>query len=87
MTKLPLQSTNPAVSRGRSLRNEWLDLPTELRFPVIAAIIADTTAKVFTWGSLIKRPANKVRGPKWAWVLVSFVNGIGPISYVLFGRK
>ncbi len=34
-----------------------------------------------------RRPAQQVRGPKWAWAAASFINFIGPISYFLFGRK
>ena len=30
----------------------------------------------------------RTRGPKWAWVLVIlFVNLIGPVVYLLFGRE
>jgi hypothetical protein len=34
-----------------------------------------------------RRPGSQVRGPKWAWALVSFINFVGPISYFMFGRK
>jgi Phospholipase_D-nuclease N-terminal len=35
---------------------------------------------------LVRR--EKTRGPKWLWVLVIlFINFIGPIIYLLFGRE
>ena len=33
-----------------------------------------------------RRPADEIRGPKLLWVLVSFINFIGPLSYFRFGR-
>ena len=34
-----------------------------------------------------RRPAAEIRGNKWIWTGVSFINFVGPISYFLFGRK
>jgi len=36
---------------------------------------------------LHRRPAAEVRGNKWLWTGISFVNFIGPITYFIFGRK
>ncbi|MBO9532974.1 MAG: hypothetical protein J7513_08380 [Solirubrobacteraceae bacterium] len=33
------------------------------------------------------RPADQVRGPKKAWYPALFVNFIGPLSYLRFGRR
>jgi hypothetical protein len=35
---------------------------------------------------IYRRPAEQVRGSKWAWTAVSFINFAGPISYFAFGR-
>lgn len=72
---------------GESLRADWFDLPTELRFPLVGLTFAELLAKVGMWISLYRRPAEKVRGPKWMWVLASFLNGVGPAAYWTFGRK
>jgi hypothetical protein len=82
-----LDTSLSSETRIRSLRAEWLDLPTEFRFTAIAAVVVDVTAKIITWRSLIRRPVEKVRGPKWAWVVVSLINGVGPLSYLVLGRK
>jgi Phospholipase_D-nuclease N-terminal len=34
-----------------------------------------------------RRPAEQVRGSKWVWTAVSFINFAGPISYFAFGCK
>ena len=36
---------------------------------------------------LARRPANKVRGPKAAWALASFVQTVGPIAHFAVGRR
>ena len=36
---------------------------------------------------LSRRPARKVRGDKRLWVAASFVNYVGPIAYLTYGRK
>lgn len=71
----------------RSLRADWLDLPTEYRFPLLALIIVEFASKVATWVSLSRRPVDTVRGPRWLWFLLTFVNGLGPAAYWIFGRK
>jgi hypothetical protein len=36
---------------------------------------------------IVRRPAAAIRGPRWLWLLVSFVNFVGPITYFVAGRK
>jgi hypothetical protein len=36
---------------------------------------------------LRRRPARKVRGDKRLWVAASFVNYVGPLAYLTYGRK
>ncbi|BAU95897.1 hypothetical protein N24_1635 [Corynebacterium suranareeae] len=71
----------------KSLRADWLDLPTELRFPLIFAVVAEFATKVSVWVSLKNRAPEKVRGPKWMWFLLTFLNGVGPAAYWAFGKK
>lgn len=70
-----------------SLRADWLDLPTELRFPIIIAAVGEFALKVSVWVSLSRRKARFVNGPKWMWATLTAINGIGPAAYWLFGRK
>jgi hypothetical protein len=48
---------------------------------VQAALLAAALVDVY------RRPQEEIRGSKLAWILVSFVNFVGPVSYFLFGRK
>lgn len=48
-----------------------------VQFALLAAALVD----------IYRRPGEEIQGNKVLWILVSFVNFIGPISYFLFGRK
>lgn len=66
---------------------KWNDLSTPAKIGVIVATVAELGAKIGVWRDLSRRPAEKVRGPKWMWVALSFVNGLGPGAYFTIGRK
>lgn len=57
--------------------------------PYIAPIIViDLILVVVALIDLSRREPQRVRGPKWAWVLVSlFISTLGPIAYFVFGRR
>jgi hypothetical protein len=38
------------------------------------------------WWDLARRPADRVRGPKWLWAPVIAVNFAGPVLYFSCGR-
>lgn len=53
-------------------------------------ILAATAAVALLISALVsikRREANQIRGKKIYWVLISFVDFIGPITYFIFGRK
>ncbi|NOZ51476.1 MAG: PLDc_N domain-containing protein [Chloroflexi bacterium] len=53
---------------------------------LIPIVLLELALVVFALVDLRRRPNTK--GPKWAWALVIlFVNLIGPILYLLFGRE
>ncbi|RNE49176.1 PLDc N-terminal domain-containing protein [Corynebacterium alimapuense] len=52
-----------------------------------ALTIADVVAKTAVLIDIYRRPAEDIRGPKWVWVLAQALNGVGPASYWMFGRK
>ncbi|MGA4506278.1 PLD nuclease N-terminal domain-containing protein [Propionibacteriaceae bacterium G1746] len=60
--------------------------PTSKKLLGVAAAV-EFAAKVCMWVDLAKRPADQVKGPKWAWVLGSFVNTIGSVAYFTVGRR
>lgn len=66
---------------------EWNGFSLPAKIGIIAAVVAELAAKVGVWTDLAKRPADKVRGPKWLWVVLSFINSFGPGAYFAIGRK
>ena len=53
---------------------------------LIPVILLQIALLVVALVDLIRR--ERTRGPKWVWVLVIlFVNLIGPVVYLLFGRE
>jgi hypothetical protein len=53
---------------------------------VIAATIQIGLLVMALW-DLSRRPADSIRGPKFLWVPVCFINFVGPITYFAVGRK
>ncbi|KMQ50912.1 hypothetical protein CHISP_2263 [Chitinispirillum alkaliphilum] len=51
---------------------------------IIAAV--GITLLISALVSIKKRPIHLIRGKKVYWVLISFIDIIGPITYFLFGR-
>ncbi len=66
---------------------EWKEFSLPAKIGIISAVVAELAAKAGVWADLAKRPADKVRGPKWLWAVLSLVNGFGPGAYFLVGRK
>jgi hypothetical protein len=53
---------------------------------LIPIILVEIVLVAIALVDLIRR--ERTRGPKWVWVLVIlFINLIGPIVYLLFGRE
>ncbi len=68
-------------------KRRWSGLSTAQRQGIV---LSGTVQSVLLAAALMdnyRRPGEEIRGNKVLWVLVSFVNFIGPISYFLFGRK
>lgn len=70
------------------VRRRWNDLSDRQRTLVIAAAVAETALKVAMLVDLRRRPASRVRGPKWLWASTALINsaGLAPIAYFTFGR-
>lgn len=70
----------------RQLRAEYNDLSTPARVILATTAFVEVAAKIAALVDLARRPADKVRGPKWAWALGQAVNGVGPAAYWTFAR-
>lgn len=68
-------------------RKSWKDLSDQQRRFVVVGAAVQFTLQFLALRDLRRRPADEVRGPKWFWLPVTFVNVLGPIVYFLLGRR
>ncbi|TQJ49662.1 PLD nuclease N-terminal domain-containing protein [Phycicoccus sp. SLBN-51] len=68
-------------------RRRWQDLSDNQRRMVVVGAVVQIGLEMVALRDLRRRPAEQVRGPKWAWVPAMSVNFIGPIAYFLVGRR
>ncbi|MHA2790144.1 hypothetical protein ACXZ66_13560 [Corynebacterium sp. S7] len=68
-------------------RIKFSELPTPAQVGIVVAATVDATAKIAALVDLSRRPADKIRGPKWAWAAAQAVNGFGPAAYWAFARR
>lgn len=68
-------------------RRRWGDLAPGGRVGVVlgGAVQLGLLAAVLL--DLRRRRPDELNGPRWAWLLASFVNGVGPIAYFALGRR
>jgi hypothetical protein len=65
----------------------WSDLSPQQRTGMIVAGAVQLALAAAAWTDLARRPAEQVNGPKGVWAVVIAVNFVGPISYLVFGRR
>jgi hypothetical protein len=70
----------------RDARERWPEMSPARRVASIVIVVIQVGLLVAALIDLRHRPAAQIRGKKWFWALVVFINWIGPISYFLFGR-
>ena len=70
----------------RDARERWTEMSPARRVASIVIVLIQFGLLGAALLDLRRRPAEQIRGPKRLWMLVVFINWIGPISYFLFGR-
>lgn len=68
-------------------RKRFSALPPRSRALIIVGAVVQFTLQGAALRDLKRRPAAQVKGPKPLWAALSFVNFVGPIAYLTFGRK
>ena len=68
-------------------KKSWGDMtPTQKKVVVVAGIV-EVAVTAWCANDLKHRPAELVRGPKLLWAPALSVQPVGPIAYLLWGRK
>lgn len=68
-------------------RRRWADLGPAARTGIVVAGVVQVGLLGAALVDIGRRRPDQVRGPRWAWVLAAFVNGIGPVTYFAVGRR
>lgn len=72
-----------AMARKKS----WNDMTSAQKKLVVAAGVAEVVVAAWCAKDLRQRPAALVRGPKLLWAPALSVQPIGPIAYLVWGRR
>jgi len=68
-------------------RKRWSELGRSQRRAIVAAAAVELTLTAVALADLARRPREQVRGPKPLWALACFVQPLGPIAYLVRGRR
>ncbi|HWS35820.1 MAG TPA: PLDc N-terminal domain-containing protein [Actinoplanes sp.] len=68
-------------------RTAWQDLPRWQRATTLVLAPVEVALTVVAAVDLARRPAGQIRGPKAAWWPTLFVQPLGPVLYLGWGRR
>jgi hypothetical protein len=68
-------------------RKKWSELSKRNRRVFTVVAVVEVVLLAATLFDLRRRPAAQVRGPKWMWRSLAFVNIVGPVAYFVVGRR
>jgi hypothetical protein len=68
-------------------KKQWSDLTSAQRKTAIVGGALELVLTVFATRDLRRRPADQIRGAKALWTLSFAVQPVGPIAYLLVGRR
>lgn len=68
-------------------KKKWSERSKGSRRLIVGLGIVEVALLVATLADLKRRPAAQIKGPRWMWTGLAFVNIIGPVSYFAFGRR
>ena len=68
-------------------RMRWADMEPRQRGALLFLISLQFSLAATAITDIVRRPADQIRGPKWAWALASLVSFVGPITYFAVGRR
>jgi hypothetical protein len=66
---------------------KWSEMSTPTRAAVVVLAVAELIMTTVALRDLSRRAGDSVRGPKLLWRLVCLVQPVGPLAYMVLGRK
>ena len=72
---------------AKSHKKRWRDLSTLEQRTIVFAGVAELALTTAAARDLKRRPKQRIRGPKLAWLLSFVVQPFGPLAYLVFGRR
>jgi len=68
-------------------QKQWSDLTQIQKIGIVITGILQVTLLAVAQWDIHHRPEEEIRGNKWVWTAIAFINFAGPISYFLIGRS
>jgi hypothetical protein len=65
----------------------WSDLTNTQQLLIIGLGAVELVLTATALVDLARRPADQVRGPKPLWVLSCLVQPVGPLAYLVLGKR
>jgi hypothetical protein len=68
-------------------KRNWSELSSRSRRLITVMGVVEVALLAAALFDIKRRPAEQIKGPKWMWSALAFVNIIGPLAYFVFGRR
>lgn len=68
-------------------KRRWSDLTGTQQKAIVVSAAVEAVLTTVALVDLSRRPAAQVRGPKPLWALGCFVQPVGPVAYLVLGRR
>ncbi len=68
-------------------KRSWQDLSQAQQVAVVVGGVVELVLTTVALVDLVRRPSERVRGPKLLWAAGCIVQPVGPIAYLLWGRR
>ena len=68
-------------------KKRWSDLSEGQRAIIVIGSVAEAILTTVALADLARRPRAQVRGPKILWALSCMIQPVGPIAYLVVGRR
>ncbi len=68
-------------------KKRWSDFSEGQRAAILVGTAIEMVLTTVALADLARRPRSQVRGPKPLWVLSCVVQPVGPIAYLVGGRR